>query len=194
MKRILLVFALITGTIGALSAQVDVKAGPVGLLFRNFNLGIEFGATPNVGIEVTSGIDWKKLPLIPEENLSGRLFKVGLNGRYYFNPNQHRLSGFYTGVYTRYAGGEYDYIDPETNEPGSFRATRAAAGFLLGGKIVSKNGRIVFDLGFGLGRQFIHKYVNADGTQTADVSKLPFINLDMPINLKIGYRFGGGSN
>jgi len=193
MKRIVLFATLVIITAGAVSAQVDIKAGPIGLLFKGFNTGIEIGLTPNVGIEATAGYDWKKVPLLSEENLKGRVLKLGVNGRYYFNPSEKRLDGFYTGVYSRYAGGDYDFYNPDTKAPDSFRGTKAAIGFLLGGKIVSKNNRIVFDLGLGLGRNLVHKYVNKSGTMTADVSSIPFINFDMPVNLKIGYRFGGGN-
>ncbi len=193
MKRIFLLTALTVITAGAVSAQVDIKAGPIGLVFKGFNTGLEVGVAPNVGIEVTAGYDWKKVPLLSEENLKGRVLKLGVNGRYYFNPSEKKLDGFYAGVYSRYAGGNYDFYNPKTEAPDSFKGTKAAIGFLLGGKIVSKNNRIVFDLGFGLGRNLVHKYINKSSTVTADVSGIPFINVDMPVNLKIGYRFGGGS-
>jgi len=194
MKRIFLLAIWAIFTTGMVSAQVDVKIGPLGLLFNNFNVGIEFAAKDNIGIEVTPGIDWKKLSLISDDNFKGNIFKIGVNGRYYFNPNEKKLNGFYSGIYTRYGGGRYSYTDPDTQEKDEFKSTRFAGGFLLGGKIVSKNGRIIFDLGIGFGRAFVYKFEDQNGTDEADLSGIPFVNFDMPINLKIGYRFGGVSN
>ncbi len=105
MKRIFLLSIWAIFTAGTVSAQIDVKIGPLGLLFSNFNVGIEFAAKDNIGIEVTPGIDWKKLSLISDDNFKGNIFKVGVNGRYYFNPNEKKLNGFYSGIYTRYGGG-----------------------------------------------------------------------------------------
>jgi Protein of unknown function (DUF3575) len=191
MKRILILLTFAVLTAGSASAQVDIKVGPLGLLFNQVNFGIEFAASPNVGIELTPGIDWKPLPLLNENDYNGTIFRVGLNGRYYFNPTEKKLNGFYAGAYTRYGGGKYTYDDVDNNIEEAFSSTRLAGGFLLGGKIVSKNEKIIFDLGIGFGRAFIFKFEDLNGSNDADLSNIPFVNFDMPINLKIGYRITG---
>jgi hypothetical protein len=193
MKRniFLLAFAMLTAS--AANAQLDIKVGPLGLLFSNLNLGIEYGVSPNFGLELTPGIDWKSLPLADNNDYKSTALRLGLNGRYYFNPSEKRLNGFYAGLYTRYGGGKYSYTDPDTGEKDEFKSTRFAGGFLIGGKIVSKNERIIFDLGIGFGKAFIYKFEDQNGSGDADLSDIPFLNFDMPINLKIGYRIGVGS-
>ena len=190
MKRLTLLFAFSAIILSNASAQLDIKVGPVGLLFSNLNVGIEYGVSENWGIELTPGLDWKALNLLDNDEIDfkGNIFKVGLNGRYYFNPNEKGLNGFYAGVYTRYGGGKYSGTDTSTDEKYEFTSTRLAGGFLLGGKIVARNERLIFDLGLGFGRAFIHKYEDPNGTDEADLSNVPFFNFDLPINLKIGYR------
>ena len=190
MKRTILLLTLAALSFGTAQAQVDIKVGPLGLLFNNLNVGVEFGVNENVGIELTSGIDWKSLPLIVDENFSATAYLLGINGRYYFNPTEKRLNGFYAGAYTRYKGGVYKFTDSDTEVTERFTRTRIAGGFLLGGKIVSRNERIIFDLGIGFGRSFVDKFKDPDGTDEADLSDIPFLNWDIPINLKIGFRIG----
>ena len=190
MKRTILLLTLAALSFGTAQAQIDIKVGPLGLLFSNLNLGVEFGVNENVGIELTPGIDWKSLPLVADNNYSSVAYRIGVNGRYYFNPTEKRLNGFYAGAYTRYGGGVYKYTDPDTDITDKFTSTRIAGGFLLGGKIVSRNERVIFDLGIGFGRAFVYKFEDSDGSDSADLSDIPFVNWDIPINLKIGFRIG----
>jgi hypothetical protein len=190
MKRSILFFTWAILSTSAIYAQIDIKVGPLGLLFNNFNMGVEVGASPNVGIELTGGADWKRLPLVSDNIYKGSALRLGINGRYYFNPTEKKLNGFYAGAYTRFGGGKYSFTNPDTNEKDEFKSTRVAGGFLIGGKIVSKNERIIFDLGIGFGRAFVYKFEDLNGTNEADLTDVPFVNFDLPINLKIGYRIG----
>lgn len=190
MKRSILLLTWAILTVSTVSAQVDIKIGPLGLLFSNLNLGVEFGVGSNIGIELTPGIDWKALNLVADDNFKGTAMRIGVNGRYYFNPTEKKLNGFYAGLYTRYGAGKYSYTDPDTNEKDEASSTRFAGGFLMGGKIVAKNERLIFDLGIGLGRAFIYKFEDENGMEDYDLSGVPFLNFDLPINLKIGYRIG----
>jgi len=195
MKRSILLGIWAVFTASMASAQVDIKVGPLGLLFSNLNLGIEFGAAQNIGIEVTPGIDWGVLSsgwgAVADNDYKATALRIGLNGRYYFKATEKRLDGFYAGIYSRYGGGKYSYTDPDTNEKDEFKSTRVAGGFLIGGKIISSNERIIFDLGIGLGRAFVYRFEDQNGSEEVDFSDIPFANFDMPINLKIGFRIGG---
>ncbi|MBL7782308.1 MAG: DUF3575 domain-containing protein [Saprospiraceae bacterium] len=172
-----------------LNAQVDIKIDPTGLLYNTLKLSAEFGVTDNFGVEITPGFAWRNLNLLNENDYKGRVFRVGVNGRYYLNPNDKGLNGFYIGGYTRYAGGTYTFEgDTETDK---FNSTRFALGFLLGGKIVSRNEKIIFDFGTGFGRALVFKFTDPNGTDEADLSDIPFLNWDIPLYLSVGYRFGG---
>lgn len=178
-----------------LHAQVDLKIGPVGLLFKDLNLGIEFGVNENVGVEVTPGFSWGVLNFAdPDDDYNGSILRIGANGRYYFNPSEKKLNGFYAGAYTRYAGGKYTFDDDASNTHEEIKSTRIAGGLLLGAKIVAGNERLIFDFGLGFGRAFVYDFEDQnDPSNNVDLSNVPFINFDLPINLKIGYRISGGS-
>ncbi|MCA0235400.1 MAG: DUF3575 domain-containing protein [Bacteroidetes bacterium] len=173
-----------------LNAQVDVKINPIGLLFSNLNVAAEFGVSDNFGVEVAPGFGWNRLNLLNDNDYSGSVVRVGVNGRYYLNPNDKGLNGFYIGGYTRYAGGTYTYKgDTETDK---FNSTRFALGFLVGGKIVARNEKLIFDFGTGFGRALVYKFTDPNGSDEVDLSDIPFANWDIPFYLSIGYRFGGG--
>ncbi|MCB0524092.1 MAG: DUF3575 domain-containing protein [Saprospiraceae bacterium] len=191
MKRLFLLAALAVISFGTVRAQVDVKVGPIGLLFSSLNFGVEFGVKPNFGVELTPGIAWNTLALAAaDEDYKGLAYRLGVNGRYYLNPSDKGLNGFYIGAYTRYGGGNYSYTYNDGSKD-EYNSTRFSGGFLLGGKIVSRNEKIVFDLGMGFGRAFVYKFTDPNGNNEADLSDIPFVNWDIPINLKIGFRFGG---
>lgn len=173
--------------VARLSAQVDLKIQPIGLLFKNVGVAAEFGLKENVGLEATAGVDWDDLSLIvgssDEENFSSRKIRLGGNLRYYFNTSDKRLDRFYAGVYSRYAGGKWtsDVDDSEVT------STRLSAGFLFGTKVVARNERLLFDFGIGFGRAFVYEFDSDEGN--VDLDDIPFVNWDIPIYLSIGYRF-----
>lgn len=184
----LALFCLVAAT--NVHAQVDVKINPIGILFNNINVAVEFGVADNFGVEVTPGYGWNKLNFANDEDYTGSLFRVGVNGRYYLNPSEKGLNGFYIGAYTRYAGGSYKYeTDTESEKVNS---TKVSLGFLLGGKIVARNERLLFDFGTGFGRALVYKFEDANGSDDVDVTDIPFLNWDIPFYISVGYRFGGG--
>lgn len=131
-------------SIHSVQAQVDVKINPVGILFNNLNAAVEFGIKDNFGIEVTPGFGWNKLNLENDNDYKGNVLRLGVNGRYYLNPTDKGLNGFYIGAYSCYAGGSYKFeSDSETEK---FNSTRLSLGFLLGGKIVAKNENLFLTL------------------------------------------------
>ncbi len=193
MKQLLLIPALALLCLGSINAQVDLKVGPIGLLFSDVNIAAEFGVSENIGIEVTPGFGWNTLNLVADDDYKGSIFRLGANGRYYFNPDDKKLNGFYAGVYTRYAGGKFTFDDNENNIHEEVKSTRIAGGILLGAKIVAANERLIFDLGLGFGRAFKYSFEDQnDPNKNFDLSDIPFLNFDLPINLKIGYRISSG--
>jgi len=192
MKRItipfLALFFLAAST--TVQAQVDLKINPIGLLFSNLNVAAEFGVSENFGVELAPGFAWNSLNLANDDDFKGSLVRVGVNGRYYLNPNEKGLNGFYIGAYTRYAGGSYKFEDD--TETQKFNSTRFALGFLLGGKIVARNEKLLFDFGTGFGRALVYKFTDPNGTDEVDLSDIPFVNWDIPFYISIGYRISGG--
>lgn len=171
-----------------MSAQiVDVKLNPMGFIGKKLTGAVEFGATNNIGIEATGGYDWSSFKFDGERYNIGT-YKVGGNGRYYFNPKKG-LDGFYAGVYGRYAGGKWT----RESDGGLFDSKRFAAGFHLGGKVVASNERLIFDFGIGFGRAFVFEVSDPKGESTVNLSNFPLINWDIPIHLSVGYRFGSSS-
>jgi hypothetical protein len=191
MKRITIsLFALFCFAASTtVQAQVDLKINPIGLLFSNLNVAAEFGVSDNFGVEVAPGFAWNSLNLSDDNDFRGNLFRVGVNGRYYLNPNEKGLNGFYIGAYTRYAGGSYKFEDD--TETQKYSSTRFALGFLLGGKIVARNEKLLFDFGTGFGRALVYKFTDQNGTDEVDLSDIPFANWDIPFYISIGYRISG---
>jgi len=134
MKRItipfLALFLLAAST--TVQAQVDLKINPIGLLFSNLNVAAEFGVSENFGVELAPGFAWNSLNLANDDDFKGSLVRVGVNGRYYLNPNEKGLNGFYIGAYTRYAGGSYKFEDD--TETQKFNSTRFAWAFCWAAK------------------------------------------------------------
>lgn len=180
-------------TTNTLQAQVDLKINPLGVLFNNLNVAVEFGVKDNFGIEVTPGFGWGKLNLLNDSDFDGTVFRLGVNGRYYLNPNEKGLNGFYIGGYTRYKGGVYSHINDD-NTTDKFNSSKFSLGFLLGGKVVARNERLIFDFGTGFGRALVYKFSDPNGQNNANLSDIPFLNWDIPLYISIGYRISSAGN
>ena len=124
MKNYLLIPLFATLFIGGLNAQTEVKLNPIALLFLGIGAGVEYGVNPDVGVELNA--------LIVEDGSA-----VWVAGKYYMNPRQG-LDRFYIGAYL---GGVTDGESP-------------GIGFLLGHKAVSRNNKVLFEIGAGAGRTF----------------------------------------
>lgn len=168
----------------AVQAQVDIKVNPTGLLFSRAMVSAEFGIKDNFGLEATGGVGWPSVT-INDEKFKSNTVRYGLNGRYYFSPNKG-LDRFYAGLYSRFVNGEMT----STADDGRIKRNRASGGFLIGYKIVANNEHLVVDFGLGLGRTFTNKFTpDSDGQESLDLSDIPFLNIDAPLFLTIGYRF-----
>lgn len=161
-------------------AQVELKLDPVAFIFSNYKVYADIGVSENWSIEPSVGYLNRKIQLGEggwgRERISGRVI-----GKYYFSPKRG-IDGFHIGPYAQYRKGTRFVEDSEE----SVKTERMAIGFYLGYKIATAKG-FVFDAGFGLGRAIFSQF------NGADVSKIPFVNLDGITRLSIGYRFGGGS-
>lgn len=181
LKINLVLFLLASFTVA--QAQVDIKVNPVGLIFSRAILSAEFAIKDNIGIEAQGGVAWPSFS-VNDEKFKSNTVRYGVNGRYYFSPDKG-IDRFYAGIYTRFVNGEMT----STVDDGRVKRNRASGGILLGYKVVARNERLVFDFGLGLGRVFTNKYTpNSEGQEALDLSDIPFLNIDAPLFLTIGYR------
>lgn len=173
-KITLFIFSLFLA--GTLSAQLEVKANPLGLLFGNFNALVEKGVSDNFGIEGNIGVVFRNNNL-GSSDYNYSAFGVGAAGKYYLNP-RNGWDRFYVGGYLRFNTGSWK-IDGGNDD--SFGSTRLSLGLLIGQKWVSDGG-FVFEIGAGAGRAI----VNSIDDDTLDGL---LFDLDILLRLAVGYRF-----
>jgi len=138
----LILSLLCSCSIFILNAQVDVKINPIALLFTGVQVGADFSLQENSSIDADI--------IIVDD-----VFYSTLAGKYYFNP-KIRSDGFHIGGFI--AAGNEDI--------------GVGVGFLGGYKWLSNTGKVLFELGLGVGR----------GTGDAE-----FVGYG---KLQVGYRFG----
>ncbi|WP_353481510.1 DUF3575 domain-containing protein [Haliscomenobacter sp.] len=170
-----------------LFAQVDVKIGPFGPIFGTLNLRSEFGLADNIGLEATLGGSWNKINFNEGSDLKNTTLRAGVNGRYYFNPSEIGLDKFYGGLYTRYSSGKATGTSDSTSA--EYNTNRFAAGFLFGFKTFARNERLHFDFNLGFGRAFVYNIKALNNADPINLGDIPFLNIDLPITIAIGYRF-----
>jgi len=181
---ILLMFALVQQSV----AQVDVQINPVGILFSSINVTAEFGVSEDFGIETGLDYDFQNYNF---DDLEYRNNAIGLRaiGKYYFGP-EDGIDRWAIGGYTRFVTGTASGSDNTTSSRDEVKNTKFAIGFYTGYKWVSRK-NVVFELGFGIGRNFVRKYEYNDGTEV-NTDDIPLLNIDVLGRLSLGYRFGGG--
>lgn len=160
-----------------LSAQLEVKANPLGLLFGNFNALVEKGISDNFGVEGQIGLVIRDNDL-GSINYDYNAFNIGAAGKYYLNPREG-WDRFYVGGYLRFNTGSWEAEDGSTSE--GISSTRLSLGLLVGQKWVSEGG-FVFEIGAGAGRALIN---DIDDETLEDL----LFDLDILLRLAVGYRF-----
>lgn len=181
---ILLMFALVQQSV----AQVDVQINPVGILFSSINVTSEFGVSEDFGIEAGVDYDFQNYNF---DDFEYRNNAIGLRaiGKYYFGP-EDGIDRWAIGGYTRFVTGTASTSDNTTSGRDEVKNTKFAIGFYTGYKWVSRK-NVVFELGFGIGRNFVRKYEYNDGS-SVNTDDIPLLNIDVLGRLSLGYRFGGG--
>ena len=184
MKKFSLLFCLFITAFftSEMKAQVDVSINPIGLLFGDLSVGVDFVVDEKFSIEGSVGFGNNKISGIKGNNL-------GVNGvgKYYFSPSR-RADRFYADVFLRYIGRSWNYDD--NSSFADFRTNRVGIGFGIGYKVVSA-GNFVFDIGFGAGRAIVDKNTYSDSNGTRQEVDWP--NIMFQGKLGLGYRFGGDS-
>lgn len=180
MKKVLLPILMLLCLFGfhKAEAQVDVTLNPVGALFGDFNIGVDFALARSFSLEVQAGFGTNKIGGIKGVNTP-----INVVGKYYFSP-KHGADRFYVDAFARFVHRNWNYDDNSTNA--NYTSTRFGVGFGIGYKIVSNKG-FVFDLGFGFGRAIVTNNKYESGGIEENVNWGNGIVLG---KFGIGYRFG----
>ncbi len=170
-----------------LNAQVDLKINPIGTLFKQPEITLDFAITDNFSVETGIGYNGGNFSIDGiEYERSG--FKATAIARTYFRP-EDGADKFGIGLYTRYANKEGEVKDSQDAGINNYTQERLTVGFLTGWKWVSRN-NILLELGVGVGRAMINdiKFENPDRT-TLLIDDIRAVDLDVWTRLAIGYRF-----
>lgn len=171
----------------SMSAQIDIKISPLGLLFGSPDVSVEYLANEQIGLELLGGVDYGVVFGSGAFNRNNRLTKSGarvrLLGKYYFETNKGGDT-WYAGIY---AGHRWRTITPGENNITSAGSTQATfTSGIHGGYKFVLDSNIVFDLGLGAGRVFSDAISSQNSTSGAVISSF---GLDTFIKLEMGYRF-----
>jgi Protein of unknown function (DUF3575) len=184
-------FILFLASVFTCQAQMELKINPLGLLFSNANLSLEFRASEYIGIEPSAGISYNNIFIADDFNSIGR--RYGVNTKYYFKP-QKGFDNFYSGIYLR--GEQTNFKGKGLNSGFSYSRNFFAIGYSAGYKWVSKR-HIVFDVGLGIGRKLVYKQTeptsNTTGPAIIEIQSIESPYLDGFFRFGVGYRFGGSS-
>jgi hypothetical protein len=182
MKNFLKIFILTLVVSATAQAQTEIKINPVGLLFKNVDLGVEFGVSKDIGIELRPFFNFGSFTVNDIKYKNSRIGAI-VEGKYYFNTEKN-IDKFYADIYMKYVGGKSAVSDNTSGVDVSYK--RFAVGFGLGYKwVTSRN--IVIEIGLGVGRAFVNEWTTENGT--TDFSGFPLVNIDGTGKLAVGYRF-----
>jgi len=178
----LVVFCSLSAT--PLSAQIEIGANPLGLLFNNPDLSLEYVVFENFGLELTTNINYGRT--IFNRGLGFDLIKNGyrfrLAGKYYFD-NDLGADRWFSGIYF----GPRRLRSTEIDSLGNtfvFTERYFALGFNGGFKWVGENG-FIFEINGGLGRAFNN---GSDPDRTIFSSISTASGIDIFSTVKIGIR------
>lgn len=171
-KRLFATIAAVLFVVGASFAQIEVKVNPIGLLFGGISASGEYILNDNMGVEASLRLASTTLVDVKTTG-----FGAGASYKYYFSPDK--------GADKFYVYGYLDYVGGKGTDSASATLTysRVAAGFGAGYKWVADSG-LLFDIGFGIGRNLSSNWTWSDGQTTS-------INFPLDLNgkLAIGWRF-----
>jgi hypothetical protein len=167
-------------------SQFELKIDPVSALFGNIPLAAEYIITENIGVEATVGYSFGKDKNFESSTSAQGLVVAGLV-KYYFKPDDGG-DRFYFFPYVRNANRKFTFTDDidQTEVEATYKAF--GVGFGIGYKVVAESG-LLFDFGFGVGKNFSGGYTYSDPDYTEEDDF--FIPINLMGRISIGYRFGG---
>lgn len=167
------------------TAQIDLTANPLGMMWGDFGLGADYCFNSSVSSELGLGFGGDSGTDDNSNEYSYKNLNISGMVKYYFSPT-HGSDNFYSGGFVKYINRNYEHTDIVANNLIEYDQSRIGAGVLFGTKRASEGG-FIFDFNFGVGKAFIDD-TSFTGDDTIEVNELPAI---MFIGkLSIGYRLG----
>lgn len=176
-NAILLFILLSTET----SAQLELKANPLGYLWGRMSGQVELNLSKNLGAEVSVFYDMDSYFVLAVEDEKAAGLGGGLFMKYFMKPSDKGCDNFYISIYGRLSETE----SQAANSPKYFAVKKVSAGAMVGYKIVSSH-KIVFEVALGGGKNFVNDFTGVDEIVE---SILEPINIDFVGRFSFGYRF-----
>lgn len=188
-KRYISVLAFLLVVAASVSAQVEVKLNPIGLLFGSVSGSAELllGERGSIGIEGMGGYIFPmEGSLISEYIGQSTGFEVSALAKLYFNPERGG-DGYYFFPYVQYSSLSLEFNEDPYGDVG---VTYTAFGAGIGGgwKFVGEQGLLV-DIGAGIGRNFTETYDIDNATYESQEETDFFLPFNFLARASIGYRF-----
>lgn len=184
-KRILFAMVLLISA-ASLSAEVEVKFNPIGVLFGQIPVSVEaiLGEKGAIGIEAMGHYKYPLEESIYSKRI-GKATGVSATGliKLYFNPDRGG-DGYYFFPYVHYVGRKTDFND-DTYGDIEVTYNGIGAGVGAGWKFVGEPGLLI-DVGAGIGRNFISNYEFSEDNYDEEDIFLPF---NFIARVSVGYRF-----
>lgn len=185
---------LITGIVGLANvssfAQVEVKLTPIGVIFNQPKLSIEYIIAEDIGIQGTAGVYYGKIPFFTDlkhVEQSGYLFQ--LSGKYYFKNTEKKADRFYIGLYggaqsREFKGSVLTSNNRGNNDEDKSKLSSLPVGFMAGFKWLGERG-LLLDVSMGFGRM-LNSQMQYNNEKHIDDTE---INIDAFTKIELGYRF-----
>ena len=194
-KKALYTLALV-GAAAAAQAQVDASVNLTGLYARNPQIIGEYAVSDKFGVELSAGTALGKYEISSSSGTSTttnewkrRGLLLGLQGKYYFNPDD-AADGLYAGGYARLRNVTFgDYLlDGESRDSEDLKIKRLAVGASFGYKAVFAE-KFVAEGAVGGGFAPVNDNDLLDGFEDSFSGLSKIAAVDLYARLSIGYRF-----
>lgn len=186
MKKVIIVFAMLTCSLTNSQEKFEVKINPLAVIFGSPEVAGEYFFTDHLSAEIAFSAGMGKYGAISTSDYnpvkSG--FGTMLKGRYYFAPEEGN-DRWFLGLYMR--NKSFNVKDESNNQYGEFKRNLTAAGLIVGKKWVTAN-NISIEAGFGLGRTLSESNEWVDENDNTDFNNFEF-GIDAIGRLSVGYRF-----
>lgn len=184
MKKVILILTavLVIPFLGK-AQHLELKTNPIGAIFGQIPLSVEYVMNDNIGIEATMAYSYQKGDVFDGTSSASGFVVSGLF-KYYFGPEDGG-DKFYAFPYVRYANRKWTFDDGTTGSDVTATYTAFGVGFGAGYKWVAESG-LLFDIGAGIGKNFGGEFTYDDPDYTGSAEPFPINGI---FRISIGYRF-----
>jgi len=154
---------------------------PIGILWGDLNVGIDFVVDSQWSVELQGGYRSSGISIGDvTRDYEVTAIPVTFLGKYYFQP-ERKASKIYALIFFSYVDRSFDF-EPNSLLGRDYDEVYFGPGFGVGYKFVLTN-NFVFDLNAGLGRAFFHVHSASASNIGVDVDAI------VTGKIAIGYRF-----